>query len=377
MSLTAYNPALVPPPYGLMNTGVICYFNALLQGLASCPSLVERALENRELMARTKTGAAFYKYMEDVRRAAADPTFRVDDRHAMTLLGELVQELRTRRPGVQFGGGMESAMEGMVFLFEMMEPPSPPAAKPGDSEERISTVEAAATEGQKTHPVFQLFDMKVRDRVWCRVCQAAGEAHQGITSLRIDRQYQYYFFDYDNWREKETGKPVSTPEEFRDLLLKNIQYLEDFKCEFCKKAGRPELPGGQMCSTCRRGDYAHCQKEGRRCEEERTNILRVYDVRFVPTVLVILFNQYQEHKHRYFPEEFKIPGVKGQSYKYKLVAQLEHSGSLHSGHYWARCIRNQDGELRPFALNDSGVGAAALGPAASVYALFYHYAGTD
>jgi ubiquitin C-terminal hydrolase len=351
--LVPYDARHVPRAFGLTNTGVICYFNALLQGLASCPSLVTTVIENHKLMGETATGRAFYSFMRAVQESATNPDFVVDGGHSSRVLAALVADVQRHRPRFQFGGGMESATEGLTLLLDMIEPPSAKAPLAEDGEARVCQTEAVASVGQQAHPVLSLFHLRLRDRVWCRSCQAAGEAHQGVVSHRVDRQYQYMYMHYDGC----LNKAISTPEEFTTCLLKNLQFLEDFKCEDCRKAGRPEAP-------------------------PKGQVFRLYEVRRIPSVLVIIFNQYTAHTQRYYPEEFTLDGAtKDKKLRFRLVSQLEHSGSLHSGHYWARAVRraesSTDATLQTHTLNDASVSPGRLGPAASVYTLLYHYVRTE
>ena len=66
------------------------------------------------------------------------------------------------------------------------------------------------------------------------------------------------------------------------------------------------------------------------------------------------------------------PSRTGGALKYRLVAQIEHSGGLEGGHYWARCLRG-GGALQAFMLNDTGISPARFGPSAETYIVVYHF----
>ena len=339
----AYDIDYVPHPFGLRNTGVICYFNTLLQCVASCPSIVKATVDNAEYMSKTQTGKAFYNFMRAVQENGKNPAFQVDPSHSENVLKALVLELRVRRPKFRFGTGMESATESLILLMDMIEHPSEKEEAPADAEAVVCTADARATKAQADHPIFTLLHMRLRDQVCCIACNEANPATRGLVSERFDAVYQYPFFHYDSYM-------IQNPKDFVDHMTKDYHLLRDYKCEKCKAQGRPELNG--------------------KCH-------RLYEMRRIPNVLVVTFNQYAGHKARYYPQQFQIEGKAGKMV-YILVGVANHSGSLSSGHYWARALRKVPGDPtpRPAMLNDisaSLLGKDGLGPSREVYTLFYHW----
>jgi ubiquitin C-terminal hydrolase len=92
--MIGYNADLAPEPFGLSNTGVICYFNAFLQSLSSCTAFIETVLKNEELLS-TNTGKAVYSFIKDVNRSA--PV----SHHSNQILTALKSDLRRRRPNLR------------------------------------------------------------------------------------------------------------------------------------------------------------------------------------------------------------------------------------------------------------------------------------
>lgn len=374
--MEAYDDDYVPAGFALNNVGAICHFNALMQGLASCPSLVKSVIDNRDYMAKTATGGALYNFMRAVElssKAVRDGgDFIVDATHSLRVLQALIGDLCKRRPKTRFTTGMESATEGLVLLLDMVEHPSEVASAPED-ETAASTTDAAATVGQWDNPIARLFQMRIRDRVWCKLCAeddkakaaaetaASGTASEiavdspknppGVVSLRLDTMYQYNYFHFD------TTDKVTTPHAFASHLLKQVNALSGFKCEKCAAAGR-KVPAPRTA-------------------------FRLYEMRLIPPILVVLFNQYQGHRQRYFPQRFRVEGAnKGVWLRYRQVAQIEHSGNLHSGHYWTRGLRRVQTivgpAVQPHLLNDSQVSPGqGLMPTPSVYTVIYHYDGDE
>lgn len=357
-----FDPERVPPPFGLANTGAICHFNALLQGLAACPGFTDTVAANRAYMAQTQTGRALYNYARAVQAAspaAAAPGFEVDCSHSSRILQAMVADLQVRRPKTRFGFGMEGASEGLTLLMDMIEPASAPsrrdatgAAEPGVWHD------AEASAGQGANPVANLFMMRVIDRVWCERCHAAGrrgpevpgDQRPGVVSYRVDVQYSYNFFQH--------SAVVAAPHTFAQNLLAHHSEVEDYKCEVCARAG---------------------EASGAGAPEGPGRIFRSYRMARVPPVLPVVFNQYARPSQHYFPSSFQLKSSSNTLLVYRVVAQLEHSGSAQGGHYWARALRSPQTRARgepnvPHVLNDMSCSSiGSLGPNPAVYIVLYHY----
>ena len=59
MDLIRYDNEYAVSGFGFQNTGVICYFNSMLQGLLSCTSFIQMFKENKDLQ-NYFTGRLFY-----------------------------------------------------------------------------------------------------------------------------------------------------------------------------------------------------------------------------------------------------------------------------------------------------------------------------
>ncbi|QJX71051.1 hypothetical protein F-liban_303 [Faustovirus] len=128
-----------------------------------------------------------------------------------------------------------------------------------------------------------------------------------------------------------------TPQEFANYLRIHTSETSDYKCD--------------------------------KCGVKSANVTRTAKLRRVGEVIVIVFNKYHVKSNKWFPTDFTLPGANNTSFKYELVSQIEHVGSLHGGHYYAYCKRN-DGV---YLLNDtSAVKAECFKPTPNTYMLMYH-----
>ncbi len=339
-----FDAAALPRPFGLNNTGVICHFNSLLQGLATCPAFISAVTGNVSYMSRTATGGALYNFARAVKESADREGFVVDPSHSERAIRALVGDLRRRRPNIGFGSGMESASEGLALLLDMCEPES------GTSTADAARADAVASAGQATNPVSAVFMQRTVVQTWCEQCHRRGRrgpdvparCKPGVVAYRRDISYQRHFFNHT--------PDLKTPAGFARALVSTVDALQDYKCEACEAAGDDPKKG---------------------------QVYRSYRMMRAPPVLQVVFNQYAGHTWHYFPHLFRLRSGAGGHFVYRAVAQVEHSGTLSGGHYWAKALRRAPpGGLAKYTLNDSmfsPAGPQAIAPSAQTYMVFYHF----
>lgn len=127
---------------------------------------------------------------------------------------------------------------------------------------------------------------------------------------------------------------IDTQESFTDWLLSHESPLSYYKCE---------------------------------CGVVSDNVYRYECLRLVREIIAIVFNKYHAKENKWFPEELHFPSGE-KSLKYRLCAQIEHAGSMHSGHYWAIVLRGG----KWYNCNDTSVEPATPGPTPNTYMVFYH-----
>lgn len=330
--LEPYDGRLVPPPFGLHNTGAICYLNSFLQVLAGCTAFTRAALRAAARLGQTRTGAALVEFCraytadggaeaQGAATLARVPGAAVAGASA-AVLGALMADLRERVVGDRIGAGQMCTHEFISQFLDM-------AAAPGDGG---SDVRGSAVASIWANPAAQPFAYRYKCRTLCVPCRA-------FVSERADTGVVIELYDYDRLKP-----PPASPAEFAAAVRRPVERVEDFECPRCR--GREPKA-------------------------------RVYSLTSAPEVILVMFNMFDRYggarRARYFPEAFDLPGAAGGRLGYLLVGQIEQSGGMGGGHYWARCRRAGG----VYALNDSGVAPAAFGPSANTFFLAYHYIGTS
>lgn len=326
-----YDDRFAPVPFGLYNTGVICYFNAFLQTLAGCTAFTKAALSNEPYLRRTATGTAVFKFISAfANRAGAlhQPAVDIASLSA-TVLRALVEDLAHRRPHVRFGGGQESASEALVHLLDMMEPACEENDQPAEK------------------PITNLFLHRFRCDLLCLRCKK-------VVSQTTDHAVNFNLFHLDEMR----AYPKSVA-DFSKAVRVHVSATEDYVCSACPCAGCGSAVVDGKCSACRRA-------------QTKSTAYRVYNLSVIPEIIFCMFNLYNIRAARYFPERLEFPAIDGGALEFRIVGQVEHSGSLSGGHYWARGLRSGGTVC---LLNDAGVSASAFGLSASTYIVAYHYVG--
>ena len=286
-----YNVDLISAPFGLQNTGVLCYFNSFLQALCACSSFTNAVIKNREYLSKTRTGLSIIDFVDNY--VTLNSSISTSSQQ---ILRALCTDLKERRPNTPFGSGQESAHEVFILLLDMMEDPTKSL-----NNGVISSIES---------PITKLFLHKGMWNSFCKNCNK-------VVSKDVDYGVIFDMHHLDN------ASPA-TPPDFSSLIRQHSSVVSDYRCEQCNFKG---------------------------------DSLRFYDLRRIPEIIFCSFNVYQEYGgkkyKRYIPLHLEFPSSEvGKKLIFKQVSQIEHSGSLFGGHYWAYSLR-KDGKV--YLLNDSQV----------------------
>lgn len=190
-------------PFGLNNTGVICHFNSLLQALISCTRFNRAVMQNKDYMMKTTTGKAVYNFVScfcDEKKAKNSPDIGIESQ-SRKVLAALVDDLKVRRPTVQFGNSQESASEGLVLLLDMLEPAD-----------------------ESAHPITRLF-------VNIYECTKACLRCKKVSDSKKDMSVQVSAFHMSG----DELKDITNEKKFSKTLRTFVVNAKDVYCESCKE----------------------------------------------------------------------------------------------------------------------------------------------
>jgi ubiquitin C-terminal hydrolase len=323
--MEVYNHALIPNPFGLLNTGVICYFNSFLQTLSGCSAFTSMVLKNSEYMSKTRTGMAMYQFVEQY---LSDDKSLISN-STINILKALIVDLRERRPSIQFGRGQESAHEAFILLLDMMEPIENIDGSQSEIPSIISSINS---------PITKLFLHKCEWNTCCLKCS-------NTISKKIDYGVIFDMHHIDsqeniNYVKSSLGvdSDMNSPQAFSKLIKQHISPLDGFTCPQCNTDDQ---------------------------------IYRIYNLRRIPEIVFCSFNIYyqQGRRIRYFPPHLEFDAPIDKKMNFKLIGQIEHSGSLGGGHYWAKGLRSDN---IVYDLNDMNVSPSIFQSTPYTYMIIYH-----
>lgn len=110
-------------------------------------------------------------------------------------------------------------------------------------------------------------------------------------------------------------------------------------------------------------DFYRCD-----CGHKMAKFDRVEVLKMVREVIVVVFNKFGQREALPVPSALTFPRAGGGSLNYKLVAKIDHSGTLLGGHYRADVFRHD----RWWSVNDTSVSAGSPQPTEGTFIAFYH-----
>jgi ubiquitin C-terminal hydrolase len=350
-----YNEELIPDPFGLVNIGVICYFNSFLQTLSGCSAFTYMVLSNKEHMYQTNTGTAMYNFVFTYTSNPSEVS-----NYTIIILKALIGDLKKRRPTIQFGHGQESAHEVFILLLDMMEPETYVGVNSVGVNSSVNSVgvDGVGVDGVNSgvnssensmpsslissisSPITKLFLHKCEWNTSCIRCNK-------ILSKKIDYGVIFDLHHIDDSANIEYIKASLgqehiefSPQIFSNLIKHHISNVEGYFCDVCHKDDK---------------------------------VYRIYNLKRIPEIVFCSFNIYyqQSRKVRYFPPYLEYDTTNKEKMNFKLIGQIEHSGTLSGGHYWAKGLR-KNGEV--FELNDMSISKSEFQSSPRTYMIIYHLA---
>ncbi len=159
---------------------------------------------------------------------------------------------------------------------------------------------------------------------------------------------------------KQTFSTIIELSNIFEISLKNINSNKGYNLNEVLLKQMDKIDENCLCSNC----------------GIKSNKIKSSNLVMIPEILFILIKSYKFENNRAekidivanFPEELYFPGKNGENLTYKIVSQIQHSGSLNSGHYWTLC-RKKDGK---YCINDANISQSELKCDKNTYILVYH-----
>jgi ubiquitin C-terminal hydrolase len=310
------------PPFGFRNLGVTCYFNALVQGLLSCPSFIKE-VQNKKYKDNL-VADLFAQLLGDISKESDQDIF--SDFYSKNLSEHktftngaaqiwktmIISLCKKKKISTRtFMQGMECTAEGFAYLLETME----------------------------DLPAIQsLFMHRYKSLIHCYKCN----------DWVSDVDCIYGLFEVDpEFKSDQTDlfkKYHINNDNLNDYLIKQSTHTDaDFACPICK------------------------------IKKER---FRMDLLVMAPEILVVMSKKFTVERkldvYTEFPKRMKFNGSDDKPKIYEAVAQIEHSGGLHGGHYWAICKRAVNNITGWFNLNDMSVSPSEFKPTNNTFIVIYH-----
>jgi uncharacterized UBP type Zn finger protein len=168
------------------------------------------------------------------------------------------------------------------------------------------------------NPISRLFYHRYQAKIFCKQCKKIKTTTDKATQINLFHP----------------NRP-NTPEDFVKYICNQVSDITDYKCENCKT----------------------------------NNAVRIYQLSMLPEIIVCVNNIYKQRTEQYFPQKICFPAVHGGDLIYQQVAQIEQFGQLHSGHYTARGLRNDN----IYQFNDNNFSVSKFENTPNVYLVFYHF----
>lgn len=338
--LIPYHTEYAVPAGGLKNYGNTCHFNSMIQAILSCTAVFEKleALAAAEDPSFEENVAC--QFLLDIYHKMKDKKENIN-RSIFNLWQYLLERASGRRDRVTWTAAQQDAHESFLLLMDGIE---------------------------SCHEILNLFRHRYRRALYCAACRRWSESREILNTVfdippSLQNQQLPQFANLDCYFNK--------PMPMNAFIKGNNDYVDkDYIC-----------------------GHADCKVRG---EQFQSTILTM-----VPEILPIIFKKYERKQMTRFPKELifeaknttcttvakntvcttvakntnatgteSIADRKIPALIYKLVAQVEHSGSQQGGHYWAVCLRS-DGKF--YELNDSSVSEEAPGPTLNTYMVIYEF----
>ncbi len=323
--LLPYNARFISSGNGFINLSNICYFNSLLQCILSCSAIFE-TLELSKDSEHIKRNPLLDKLIKLNHSALAGESISTSN---INIWRDLVTYSKQRKSGTKINDRLDDHSqqdmhEGLLFLLDTLT--------------------------DHSHEIRRLFEHRHNIKILCPACKkyVVNKYENNLVfevqpDLKSEQHQEFQALD----QFYNTVRPLG------EFLRKQNDYVDhDFICP-----------------------NAECKSRGIK--------FKTTELSMIPEILPIVLKKYGQKVNTTFPEKLQFTLIGGRKkLVYELVAQCEHLGNMHGGHYYAICKRrvksfNVEGrpvdKLEWLTLNDGHVSAGTPGPTANTYMIFYHF----
>jgi uncharacterized UBP type Zn finger protein len=277
MDLSKYQSDLTPRVFGLRNTGTLCYLNSLIQALMGCSSLNEYLIAHEDDYEKNKLVQEYMKVYKENDDSEKVPKVNISD---ATGILKAIHDARKGKKNNLLMGRQEDGHEGLQFFLDIV--------------------------GKK---VDQLFHSRYDLYLHCAKCKKRTKAE---TAHILE-----WFIDLSDVDPDLQGS-LNTKQSVENYIKKHVITPEDYKCDHCDAKNKYDRNNETWISS---------------------DVIQIYQLTRLSEIIVLKFNKYHRKTLRYFPPVLNFPAKSGQL-TYKIMAQIEHSGSMNGGHYVVKALRN-------------------------------------
>lgn len=217
-----------------------------------------------------------------------------------------------RKDKIQLNTGQQDSHEGLMMVLDILE--------------QIPEIKI-------------LFEHRHNIKIRCDKCQ----------DWVVDRSETNYVFEVQSDLKTEQHEKFKNIDEFYNTSMSFNTFL---------KEQNGYVDDDYICPKC----------------HEKGSKFKKTTLTMVPEILPVVLKKYHGKQLTPFPNNlYFVTRDKKSKFVYVLVSQIEHSGNMFGGHYWAICLRKNNNGINWYNLNDSSISNAQPGPTNNSYLLFYHY----